>query len=381
MDDILDILDTSGNRGFVLWHGVVEDILDPLKLGRVRVRIIGWHNLNKVRMPHWTLPWASVVKSTTGAIQSPNLQFGDWVTGFFLDGTNAQKPIVMGKYDGITIPKAGELSGVTPITEVNSYLTHGSGYPIELTEEQKKMLRSYPKPALNINLKVSGLPTMPLLSQGIVSGTALGIANKNRAHVCDISNEMRNAAAVARVAFGTLMQGIRAAVRAVLAALGFNPESESSRFIELAKEILRGIKFVQSIIDEISEYTQVFINYARQVRAMIDWILNLPKSLAALLAGCLNELLNAVGSAFSTLIGGAAGSNLSDSIKVVTDIVDSGKKLINDSVNLITVPAQIVDALSTPSTAESQNAALNTIVSFTSTFPKSSNSISNVSRP
>ena len=381
MDDILDILDTSEGRGFVLWHGVVDDIYDPLKLGRVRVRIIGWHNLDPIKMPFWTLPWAPVVKSPTGSTQSSNLTFGDWVTGFFLDGTNAQKPIVMGKYDGISLPKAGELSGVSQIPDANSYFKYGAGYPIDLTDEQKKMLRSYPKPALNINTKVSDRPTTPLLAQGIVSGTAVDIANKNRAHVCDISKEMRNAAAVARVAFGALMQGIRAAIRAVLAALGFNPESESARFIELAKEILRGIKFVQSIIDEIRDYTQVFINYARQIRAMIDWILSLPKALAALLAGCLNELLNAVGSAFSTLVGGAAGVNITESIQVVTDIIDSGKKVINDSVNLITVPAQIVDALSTPSTAESQNAALNTIVSFTSTFSKSNNSISNVSRP
>ena len=33
--------------GFWWWVGVVEDRMDPLKLGRVRVRITGYHNDNK----------------------------------------------------------------------------------------------------------------------------------------------------------------------------------------------------------------------------------------------------------------------------------------------------------------------------------------------
>ena len=33
--------------GFWWWLGVVEDRLDPLKLGRCRVRILGYHIDNK----------------------------------------------------------------------------------------------------------------------------------------------------------------------------------------------------------------------------------------------------------------------------------------------------------------------------------------------
>ena len=46
---------------FVWWQGVVEDRNDPLKLGRCRVRILGYHTDNKQDIPTATLPWPVVV--------------------------------------------------------------------------------------------------------------------------------------------------------------------------------------------------------------------------------------------------------------------------------------------------------------------------------
>jgi hypothetical protein len=44
--------DFAGKNGFIWWTGVVEDRKDPLKLGRCRVRCIGWHNPNKVAVAY-----------------------------------------------------------------------------------------------------------------------------------------------------------------------------------------------------------------------------------------------------------------------------------------------------------------------------------------
>jgi hypothetical protein len=368
--------------GFILWVGVVEDIFDPLKLGRVRVRAIGFHNPDRVKMPTETLPWATVIKSPTGADSNSRLGMGDWVTGYFLDGLEGQRPTVLGKYDGVYSRDPNLISNRLLDPNYGNSIFKNTTYAVnQLTPEQKKMLRSYPKPALGTLKQIEDRPTVPLLSQGIVEGTAVGVANKNRAHVCDISGAMKTAAAAARIAFGVLMKAIRAAVRAVLTALGFNPESESGRFLQLALLIIRGIKYAQAFIDEINDYAQVFIFYAKQVRAMIDWILSLPKALAAMLAGCLNELLNAISVGFSSLVGDSVGVDLQQSLKVVNDIVDSGKKLINDTTKLLTVPGQVVDALARPSTPETQNAALNTILTFTSSFSTSNTSTSNAQRP
>ena len=39
--------DYLGRDGFTWWVGEVEDIEDPSKLGRVRVRILGWYTGHK----------------------------------------------------------------------------------------------------------------------------------------------------------------------------------------------------------------------------------------------------------------------------------------------------------------------------------------------
>ena len=41
------IIEFMGRDGFIWFAGVVEDRQDPLKLGRVRVRALGYHTENK----------------------------------------------------------------------------------------------------------------------------------------------------------------------------------------------------------------------------------------------------------------------------------------------------------------------------------------------
>ena len=50
-----------GLDGFVWFTGVVEDRNDPSKLGRVRVRCLGFHTDDLVDIPTADLPWATVM--------------------------------------------------------------------------------------------------------------------------------------------------------------------------------------------------------------------------------------------------------------------------------------------------------------------------------
>jgi hypothetical protein len=103
--------DYLGRDGYTWWIGEVENNKDPSKLGRVQVRILGWYTGHKAKqaytkeMPTKVLPWAQVLlpcdKAQTGSTGSTSeLQPGAWVMGFFLDGDEAQLPIVMGAFRG-----------------------------------------------------------------------------------------------------------------------------------------------------------------------------------------------------------------------------------------------------------------------------------------
>ena len=77
--------------------GKVVDNADPMRLGRVRVNIIGIHDGVK---ESGDLPWASVVLPTTegGLVTGfpPSLDVGAQIFGIFLDGIQSQLPLIIG---------------------------------------------------------------------------------------------------------------------------------------------------------------------------------------------------------------------------------------------------------------------------------------------
>lgn len=98
--------------GFNWWIGVVEDRDDPEKIGRVRVRIFGYHSDNRTLLPVKDLPWAIPIQPITSAAisgvgSSPlGPVKGTWVIGFFLDGEDMQQPAIF----GTIATKAAELA-------------------------------------------------------------------------------------------------------------------------------------------------------------------------------------------------------------------------------------------------------------------------------
>ena len=87
------------NFTFTPFTATIEETTDPLKLGRVRVRVHGYHNPDKAQIPTDELPWAHVTYNDSNRMSVPTN--GEWVVGFFLDGDEAQKPIIIGTLPGI----------------------------------------------------------------------------------------------------------------------------------------------------------------------------------------------------------------------------------------------------------------------------------------
>ena len=132
-----------GNDGYKWWIGqIVEETnwapnmsekpLEKVKdfKGfdyRYKVRILGYHTDDRNDLPDKDLPWASVLLPVTagsgqgGASQSPNLRQGNFVFGFFMDGDDAQQPVITGVF-GIN-----QYAKVARNDQVNSFVNL-SGY-------------------------------------------------------------------------------------------------------------------------------------------------------------------------------------------------------------------------------------------------------------
>lgn len=109
-----------GRDGFIWWIGQVceagtwaenapalpvANISDlPGFKRRVKVSILGYHTASKDDLKNEDLPWAYVLMPPTagggmgGGSESLNFTGGEWVFGFFLDGEDAQQPVVLGVF-------------------------------------------------------------------------------------------------------------------------------------------------------------------------------------------------------------------------------------------------------------------------------------------
>jgi hypothetical protein len=98
-----------GRDGFRWWIGQIpptesqDGQINGAGWGnRSKVRIMGYHPYNTVELSNEDLPWAQVLLSTTDGTGAANygtnhkLKQGDTVFGFFLDGDNAQIPVIVG---------------------------------------------------------------------------------------------------------------------------------------------------------------------------------------------------------------------------------------------------------------------------------------------
>ena len=106
-----------GRDGFIWWIGQIVDRTtwisnlpgSPTRTTedqkgfdfRYKVRIMGYHTCDKDELKDHELPWASIMLPVTagvsgGSISTPNLRQGNFVYGFFIDGEDAQQPVIMG---------------------------------------------------------------------------------------------------------------------------------------------------------------------------------------------------------------------------------------------------------------------------------------------
>ena len=106
------------------WRNInVNQSLYGYKHNRVKVRIIGYHPFDSqgIELPDEDLPWAEVMMPTNsgsgqaGLGENMILAGGETCMGFFLDGDDAQQPVIMG-----LLPKYNKVKDEIDNNEVDS---------------------------------------------------------------------------------------------------------------------------------------------------------------------------------------------------------------------------------------------------------------------
>ena len=148
-----------GRDGFRWWIGQVaptesqDDQVNGAGWGnRIKVRILGYHPYNINELPNEELPWAQVLLSTTDGSGAGNygtnhkLKQGDVVFGFFLDGDNAQIPVVSGCFGRTDqVPSDEPSSPFVPFTGYTNRIQN-DGSRIKKNEQNEQTTKAQESP-------------------------------------------------------------------------------------------------------------------------------------------------------------------------------------------------------------------------------------------
>lgn len=411
--------DFAGKNGFIWWVGIVEDRNDPLKVGRVRTRIIGWHTDNKAELPTDKLPWAQILLPTNGAALIAGPKEGEWVMGYFLDGSEGQQPIVIGVFPGIISDTRREVTSSTDVVNaLKDELAKQKEALNNLTKRRNEILDNAPDSEQrrndiasidaqivqqrrlvesiqarvvqynNINEAApqasftdprsqaqinrgprepvysqdgkNGEPSLPRISRGVVNGTVHAETNARREHVCDISSELKGISNWAKIMLSKLGELIRFLVNGITSAMNTDPSGTLKKITETVRKFNRLLREIRDFLKLVNAALNVVTTIVRYIRAMIDYILSLPAKLLAFLRKCLAEFLGALARIFSDMFGSLGfGSDFGELISEVQQTISLTGQIITETVKIITFPAQLIAAFVTPTSESEQQEALN----------------------
>lgn len=305
-----DFKNRMGHDEFVWWIGVVEDRIDPLNLGRCKVRIFGSHTDNLQEIPTYDLPWATPVYPVNDSRSFSVPLEGDYVFGFFMDGASSQAPAMLGVFPAIPQKVPNEIEGVgfnARAKYTNSDIKESDAVTPVVYSDTPAM-----KP-----IRV-GEPTVPAPAI-TYKGTGVEKSDNSRAHVCDIANNIKFQQAVEKLKASTIFQTIRAGIEAITGAAASSPLV--TQVILVIKGLRAILKQIRDFLDNINEVIREIASFIAYVANKIAWILAAPARLLQLLRECLTNLFSAVSSSLGlTGVTNASGGLISQISGLVNDV-------------------------------------------------------------
>lgn len=193
-----------GRDGFRWWIGQIP----PLSTmgnqvggsgwgNRYKVRIMGYHPYNTVELPDEDLPWAQCLIPTTSGSGAANvatdvkLQQGDVVFGFFLDGDNAQVPVILATFGRTSqVPSSEYVGPFIPFTGYTDKIKNdGSSVKRNETNEQNAASQKSPR---NVSPRQAASIGNNEISYYSAIGDTVQLATASSQTVSKISTEVGN---------------------------------------------------------------------------------------------------------------------------------------------------------------------------------------------
>ena len=180
-------------------------------------------------------------------------------------------------------------------------------------------------------------------------GTIISTINQQLTHECGTTEQIKLFVNKAIGFAAEIAKGIRKGVELALTALGFTPAVGG---------LAAKIRYIAAKVANITFYVKLINNFINDVvlviakiKALIEYILSLPKKLLALFAKCLKEAQDAIKKGiFEVLSAGTniAGDDLGDAIKSLNDLRNQTTELISESKKVIEAPSKIISAITNP---------------------------------
>jgi hypothetical protein len=193
-----------GRDGFRWWIGQIPPLSSMGKQvegngwgNRFKVRIIGYHPYSAAELPDEDLPWAQCLIPTTAGSGAANcttgvqLQPSDIVLGFFLDGDNAQIPVILATFGrSNSVPSTDYLGPFVPFTGYSDKIQKNGGLAPNESSEVKKTSNPSPRDVSPEQAKQIS-PDEKSISDSV--GSTVILANTiNNTKVAGIKNEVSN---------------------------------------------------------------------------------------------------------------------------------------------------------------------------------------------
>ena len=142
---------------------------------RCKVRIIGYHTFKREELPDEDLPWAHVMASNEagsfqgGSGQTHKLTGEETVFGFFLDGDDAQQPVIVGALHRNasvqSVPEEDAQTRFRPVTSHRGNLSQGATQVRRTNKGVQPAAKTSKTPVKDVAKKPPSLPSNPNASR------------------------------------------------------------------------------------------------------------------------------------------------------------------------------------------------------------------------